>query len=68
MLGYSSGSNIVNGACWGKYMIVYSKTGVKSKKVIARIYIREESIILLYLSSENCTIFHSKTGPLNIKN
>ncbi|QHQ61682.1 hypothetical protein Ana3638_13625 [Anaerocolumna sedimenticola] len=45
-LGYGFGGNIGSGYCWGNYMIIYSKTGVKSKKVVARIYIRENSIIL----------------------
>lgn len=50
-LGYGSGGKIDNGFCWGKYMIVYIKTGVKNKQVLARIYIRENSIILrLYLN------------------
>lgn len=44
--GYDSGGNIGSGFCWGKYMIIYSKTGVKNKQVAARIYIREEGIIL----------------------
>lgn len=51
-LGYSFGGNIGNGACWGKYMIVYSKAGVKSKQVVARIYIREETIILRLFINE----------------
>jgi hypothetical protein len=45
-IGYDSGGNIGSGYCWGKYMIIYSKTGVKSKKIIARIYIREKNIVL----------------------
>jgi hypothetical protein len=45
-LGYDSGGSIGDGYCWGKFMIIYSKTGVKSKKVIARIYIRENEIVL----------------------
>lgn len=50
-LGYDFGGNIGNGYCWGKYMIIYSKVGVKSKQVVARIYIRENSIVLrLFLS------------------
>lgn len=40
------GGQIGKGWCWGKYMIVYTKAGVKSKKVFARIDIREESIVL----------------------
>lgn len=45
-LSYGFGGNIGSGFCWGKYMIIYSKLGVKSKQVIARIYIRENSIVL----------------------
>lgn len=45
-LGYGFGGNIGSGFCWGKYMIIYSKNGVKSKQVVARIYIRENCIIL----------------------
>lgn len=45
-LGYDFGGGIGSGYCWGRYMIIYEKTGVKSKNVIARIYIREDSIVL----------------------
>lgn len=45
-LGYGFGDNIGSGFCWGKFMIIYSKIGVKNKQVIARIYIRETSIVL----------------------
>ncbi len=45
-LGYDFGGKIGSGYCWGKYMLIYTKTGVKSKNVYARIYVREESIIL----------------------
>ena len=45
-LGYDFGGTIGDGYCWGKYMIIYSKTGIKSKKVIARIFIRESEIVL----------------------
>ena len=51
-LGYDSGPNISSGYCWGKYMIIYSRSGVKNRKVVARIYIREKSIVLrLFLSN-----------------
>jgi hypothetical protein len=50
-LGFSYGGSIGSGYCWGKYMIIYSKVGVKNKQVVARIYIREKSIVLrLFLS------------------
>jgi hypothetical protein len=45
-LGYEFGGSIGSGFCWGKYMIIYSKIGVKSKQVAARVYIREKSIVL----------------------
>jgi hypothetical protein len=50
-LGYEFGGSIGDGYCWGKYMIIYSKKGVKGKQVAARIYMRESSIVLrLYLN------------------
>jgi hypothetical protein len=50
-LGYNFGGSIGGGACWGNYMIIYSKSDAKAKKVVARIYIREEGIVLrLYFS------------------
>lgn len=45
-LGYDCGGAIGSGYCWGKYMIIYAKTGVKSRQVAARIYIREDGIVL----------------------
>lgn len=45
-LGYGFGGNIGSGFCWGNYMIIYSKTGVRNKKVAARIYIRSNHIVL----------------------
>lgn len=45
-LGYTFGGNIGSGYCWGKYMLIYTRAGVKSKQVVARIYIRENSLVL----------------------
>jgi hypothetical protein len=45
-IGYESGGSIGNGYCWGRYMIIYAKIGVKDKKVAARIYIRDNGIVL----------------------
>jgi hypothetical protein len=45
-LGYDFGSTIGSGYCWGRYMIIYRKSGVKSDKVYARIYLRDTSIVL----------------------
>ena len=50
-LGYDFGGKIGDGYCWGKYMLIYTRSGVKSKKVYARIYIQEGGIVLrLYLN------------------
>ncbi len=48
-LGYDFGNSIGSGYCWGRYMIIYSKTGVKSKKVAARVYIRQDGSVVLRL-------------------
>jgi hypothetical protein len=45
-LGYTCNNKIGSGFCWGKYMIIYTKANVSSKKVVARIYIRENDIVL----------------------
>jgi hypothetical protein len=44
--GYGFGGNIGSGYCWGKYMVIYSQNGVKSKRVIARIFIRNDDVII----------------------
>jgi hypothetical protein len=45
-LGYGFGGKIGEGFCWGRYMVLYRKVGVKSETVNARIYIRESDIVL----------------------
>jgi hypothetical protein len=50
-MGYSC-DDIGKGYCWGRYMMIYAKGGEKNKKVAARIYIRDHSIVLrLYLNN-----------------
>jgi len=44
-LGYIH-DDIGSGFCWGRYMIIYRKVGVKSKNVYARVYIRDDSVCL----------------------
>lgn len=51
-LGYGFGDQIGSGYCWGKYMIIYTRAGAKSKKVFARIYIRDESIALRFFLND----------------
>jgi hypothetical protein len=40
-LGYDFGGKIGDGYCWGRYMILYRKSGAKSDKVYARVYLRD---------------------------
>ena len=40
------GGKIGSGYCWGKYMVIYRKSGVKSENVYARIYMRDADIVL----------------------
>ena len=68
-LGYDFGGDIGKGYCWGPYMIIYSKVGVKTKKVAARIYIRESSIVLrLYFSNIDKHRAFIENAPQHIKN
>ncbi len=67
-LGYDFGSKIGSGYCWGKYMLIYTKTGVKSKNVYARIYIREASIVLrLFLNGIDKHREYIENAPTFIK-
>ena len=51
-LGYTCNQTIGDGYCWGRNMIIYTKAGVKSKKSYARIYMRDNDIILrMYFSN-----------------
>jgi hypothetical protein len=45
-LGYDFGGKIGSGYCWGNHMVIYTKSGVKSKNVFARIYMRDTDIVL----------------------
>jgi hypothetical protein len=59
-LGYTSNQTIGDGYCWGRKMIIYTKAGVKSKKSYARIYLRENDLILrMYFSSVGSFCRHS---------
>lgn len=50
-LGYTCNRTIGEGYVWGRKMIIYTKAGVKSKKCYARVYIREDDLVLrLYFS------------------
>lgn len=67
-LGYTFGNAIGSGYCWGKYMLIYRKSGVKSEKVYARIYIRETSIALrLFLNAIDKHRAYVENAPAHIK-
>ena len=67
-LGYDFGGKIGPGYCWGKYMLIYTRTSVKSKNVFARIYIRENSISLrLFLNSVDKHRAFIEQAPAHIK-
>lgn len=66
--GYGFGGKIGSGYCWGKYMVIYTKSGVKSKKVFARIYIRDESIVLRFFFNDiDKHRSYIETSPAHIK-
>ena len=67
-LGYGFGDTIGSGYCWGKYMLIYRKSGVKSDKVYARIYIRESTIVVrLFLNAIDKHRDYVENAPAHIK-
>ena len=56
------------GYMWGRYMLIYCKLGVKAKKVVARIYIRDHEIALrLYFSNIDKHRIYIENAPVHIK-
>jgi hypothetical protein len=67
-LGFGFGGAITSGYCWGKYMIIYTRTGLKSKKVYARIYMREDCIVLrMFFSDIDRQREYIEQAPTHIK-
>lgn len=67
-LGFTYGDVIGDGICWGKYMLIFRKAGAKSKKVAARIYIREKSAAFrLFLSDVTKHADFIAAAPAHIK-
>jgi len=67
-LGYTFDGVIGEGFCWGKYMIIYRKASVKNKNVLARIYIRDEGLVLrLYLNNIDKHRAYIENAPDYIK-
>ena len=66
--GYTYGDTIGDGICWGKYMLIFQKSGVKSKRVYARIYIRDASVALrLFLHDVTRQADHIDAAPERIR-
>ena len=66
--GYDFGGNIGSGACWGRYMLIYRKTGAKSRNVYARIYIRDTSVVLrLFLNGIDRHRQYLENAPAHIQ-
>lgn len=67
-LGYTYGGSIGSGFCWGRYMLIFRKANVKSQNVVARIYIREDSILLrLFLNGVTKHAPYISAAPDHIK-
>jgi hypothetical protein len=67
-LGYTFGRKIGSGFCWGKYMVIYTRAGVKSDAVYARIYMREHEIVLrLFLNKLDKHHLFLEQAPAYIK-
>ena len=68
-LGYDFGKAIGDGYGWGLYMIIYGKTGTKSRPVAARIYIEHDGEIELrfHLNNVDKHIKHIENVPAHIK-
>jgi len=68
-LGYDFGKLIGDGYGWGLYMVIYGKTGTKSRPVAARIYIRHSGDIVLrfHLNKVDKHIKYIENAPECIK-
>jgi len=68
-LGYDCGKFIGDGYGWGLYMIIYGKTGTKSRPVSARIYIQHNGDVVLrfHLNKVDKHSKHIENAPKYIK-
>jgi len=66
--GYDFGGIIGSGYSWSKFMIIYGKTGTKSRPCAARIYISENEIALrLFLNKIDARRQYIEAAPHHIK-
>ena len=67
-LGYDCGNIIGSGVIWSPFMVIYGKTGTKSRPIIARIFIQEKEIQLrLFLNKIDVHRQYIETAPAHIK-
>lgn len=63
-LGYTYGGEIGSGFCWGRYMLIFRRANVKSKNVVARLYIRENDVVLrLFLNKVSSHAAYLSAAP-----
>jgi len=69
-IGYDYGGGIGEGYGWGKYMIIYGKTGTKSRPCPVRIYINDDGTIYfrLFLTKVDKHMKYIENSPAHIKN
>jgi len=67
-LGYDFGGSIGEGYVWGKNQIVYKKSSTKATKVVARIFLRDGSIVLrMFFSHIDKHRAYIESAPEHIK-
>ena len=68
--GYDCENIITSGLTWGKFMIVYGKTGTKSRPCAVRIYIKDDGEIQLrfFLNKVDKHREYIEKAPVHIKN
>ena len=66
---YDCENIITSGLTWGLYMIVYGKTGTKSRPCAARIYVKEDGTVTLrlFLSKLDKHMTYIENTPAHIK-
>jgi len=68
-LGYDCENIITSGLTWSKFMIVYGKTGTKSRPCAARIFMKEDGTVTLrlFLNKVNKHRQYIESTPAHIK-
>ena len=68
-IGYDCENIVGSGLVWGVFMIIYGKTDTKNRPCVARIYIRQDGIVLrLFFSTINKHRVYIENANEHIKN